>query len=73
MHSAPKHILSNACKRMDLDFSLDWEHFFTGMSDTGESVWMFDCPSLAYVLRVYATSEGWRYEYGTKIVEVSLV
>jgi hypothetical protein len=58
---------------MGLDSSLNWEHFYTGISDAGESVWMFDCPSLAYVLKVYGTNEGWRYEYGTKIVEISLV
>lgn len=73
MHSAPRHILEHACKNLNLDSSLDWEHYFTGISDDGLSTWMFDTDGIN--IKAIATKDGWEYqeqtERGTRTVMFS--
>ena len=55
MTDAAQHLLNQVCLANDLPLGC-WEHFYTGVSDEGESVFMFDRPEMT--LKVTRTGEG---------------
>ena len=55
MTDTARHILNQACIANDLPLD-GWEHYYTGISDDGESVFIFDREDVT--LKVTRTGEG---------------
>lgn len=60
MSDAARHILNQAILREALPADDQWEHYLTGMSDAGASVFLFDHPECS--LRVEISGDTIAYE-----------